>query len=97
MKHIYKPAHWRDRLGHYLMPEIFLGMGPKTSSVGGNLRGNCLLHRKSEKELSCEGEDMAGEEEKKVCVQYIERKGAAGVGCINQPAQIRRKYSRCGR
>lgn len=73
-----------------------MGMVPKTSSVGGNVRGNCFLHIKSERELSCEGEDMAGEE-KKVCVQYMERKRAAGVGCINQPAQIRRKHSLCGR
>lgn len=77
------------------MPEIFLGMGPKTSSVGGNVRGNCLLHRKSERELSCEGEDTASEE-KVVCVQYMERKRAARVGCINKPVQIRRKQSLCG-
>lgn len=23
MKHIWKPAHWEDRNGHYLMPEVF--------------------------------------------------------------------------
>lgn len=77
------------------MPEIFLGMGPKTSSVGGNVRGNCLLHRKSEREWSCEGEDTASEE-KVVCVQYMERKRAARVGCINKAVQIRRKQSLCG-
>lgn len=32
---------------------------------------------------------MAGEE-KKVCVQYMGRKRAAGAGYINKPAQIRR-------
>lgn len=37
---------------------------------------------------------MAGKE-KKVFVQYMERKRVAGVGCINKPAQIRRKQSLC--
>lgn len=46
--------------------------------------------------MSCEGEDMAGEEEK-VHAQYAGRKRAAGVGSINEPAEIRRKQSLFGR
>lgn len=45
--------------------------------------------------MSCEGEDVAGKEEK-VHVQYVERKRAVGVGNINKPAKIRRKQGLLG-
>lgn len=51
--------------------------------------------REREGEVSCEGEDMAGEEE--VCAQCMGSKRAAGVGTINEPAQIRRKQNLFGR
>lgn len=53
--------------------------------------------REREGEVSCEGEDMAGEEEEEVCAQCAGRKRAAGVGTINEPAQIRRKQNLFGR
>lgn len=52
--------------------------------------------REWEREVSCEGEDMAGEEET-VSAQYVGRKRSAGIGSINKPAQIRRKQSLFGR
>lgn len=52
--------------------------------------------REREGEVSCEGEDTAGEEEK-VRAQCAGRKRAAGVGSIKEPAEIRRKQSPFGR
>lgn len=46
--------------------------------------------------MSCEGEDMAREEEN-VRAQYAEKKRAAGVGSINESAQIGRKQNLFGR
>lgn len=55
----------------------------------------CYSEREREREVSCEGEDVAGKEEK-VHVQSIGRKRAVGVGNINKPAMIRRKQGLLG-
>lgn len=75
-----------------------MGTDPKTSSVGGNERGNGLLFRRErerEREVSCEGEDVAGKKEK-VHAQYVGRKRAVGIGNINKPAKVRRKQGLLG-
>ena len=99
MKHIWKPARWKDRNGHYLMPEIFRERDQK-HLLWEEMREEMACYsekeREREREVSCEGEDMAGEEEK-VRAQYAGRKRAAGVGCISETAQIRRKQSLLGR
>lgn len=99
MKHIWKAAHWKDRNGHYLMPEIFWERDQK-HLLWEEMREEMACYsekeREREGEVSCEGEDMAGEE-KGVCALYAGRTRAAGVGSINKPAQARRKQSLFGR
>lgn len=69
----------------------FFGNGTKSIFCGRKCERKLpVAQKKRERIENCEGEDVAGKE-KEVCVQYMERKRAAGVVCINKPAQIRRK------
>lgn len=87
-KHIWKPAHWKDRNGHYLMPEIFWEQDQKH-----------LLWEEMREEMACYSEKERERERSELWRWGYGWRGGEGscTICREEKSCWSRKYQRASR